>query len=64
MKSFAPERRMNPSSSLLLERIGPVARLTLNRPAHGNAIDVPLARTLLEAAIACDTDIPALTFTR
>lgn len=47
---------MNPSSSLLLERIGPVARLTLNRPVQGNAIDAPLARTLLEAAVACDTD--------
>lgn len=44
------------SSSLLLERIGSVARLTLNRPAQGNAIDATLARTLQEAATACDAD--------
>jgi 2-(1,2-epoxy-1,2-dihydrophenyl)acetyl-CoA isomerase len=47
---------MNPSTSLLVERFGPVARLTLNRPAHGNAIDASLARSLLEAAMACEAD--------
>lgn len=40
---------------LLHERRGPVAWLTLNRPP-GNAIDVPLARALMEAANACDED--------
>lgn len=33
-----------------------VATLTLNRPDVGNAIDLPLARALLAAAIRCDTD--------
>ncbi|NML16667.1 enoyl-CoA hydratase/isomerase family protein [Azohydromonas caseinilytica] len=47
---------MTSTSLLLVERFGPVARLTLNRPAQGNAMDAPLARTLLAAAIACDAD--------
>jgi 2-(1,2-epoxy-1,2-dihydrophenyl)acetyl-CoA isomerase len=33
-----------------------IARLTLNRPDAGNAIDLALARALLQAAIACDRD--------
>jgi 2-(1,2-epoxy-1,2-dihydrophenyl)acetyl-CoA isomerase len=41
---------------LLFERDGAVARLTLNRPQAGNAIDVPLARALMEASIVCDED--------
>jgi 2-(1,2-epoxy-1,2-dihydrophenyl)acetyl-CoA isomerase len=41
---------------LLFERGGPVARLTLNRPEVGNAIDLPLARALMAASIACDED--------
>lgn len=36
-----------------------VATLTLNRPEAGNALDIPLARALLDAAIACDED-PAI----
>ncbi len=44
------------SSSLLVERAGFIATLTLNRPEVGNALDVPLARALMEAAIACDED--------
>jgi 2-(1,2-epoxy-1,2-dihydrophenyl)acetyl-CoA isomerase len=44
------------SDSLLFERAGGVARLTLNRPNAGNALDVSLCRALLEAAIACDED--------
>jgi len=44
------------SELVLFERKGAVAVLTLNRPDVGNAIDVPLAQALLEAAIACDTD--------
>lgn len=43
-------------SSLRLERAGSIATLTLNRPDVGNALDLPLARALLEAAIACDED--------
>ena len=35
--------------SLLFERAGPIAMLTLNRPDTGNAIDIPLARALLDA---------------
>ncbi|MDO6414083.1 enoyl-CoA hydratase-related protein [Sphingomonas sp. BIUV-7] len=36
-----------------------IATLTLNRPAAGNAIDLPLAQALLQAAIRCDSD-PAI----
>lgn len=41
---------------LLFERQGAIARLTLNRPAVANAIDVPLARALMEASTVCDED--------
>lgn len=41
---------------LLFERDGAIARLTLNRPSAGNALDIPLCRALMEAAIACDED--------
>jgi 2-(1,2-epoxy-1,2-dihydrophenyl)acetyl-CoA isomerase len=41
---------------VVLERDGPVARLILNRPEAGNAIDLPLARAMMEAAITCDED--------
>ena len=33
-----------------------VGWLTLNRPDAGNAIDIPMARALLQAAIRCDQD--------
>ena len=33
-----------------------VARITLNRPDAGNAIDLPLARALLATAIRCEND--------
>ena len=50
----------NPASGdttpLLFEREGAVARLTLNRPAAANAIDMTLARELMLAAIRCDED--------
>jgi 2-(1,2-epoxy-1,2-dihydrophenyl)acetyl-CoA isomerase len=42
--------------SLLFERAGPIATLTFNRPETGNALDIPLARALMEAAITCDQD--------
>jgi len=50
------ERDAGESGPLRFERSGGVARLTLNRPAVGNAINVPLARALMEAAIVCDED--------
>lgn len=43
-------------ASILLDVEGDVARLTLNRPEAGNAIDIPTAKALLQAAIACDSD--------
>lgn len=43
-------------SRILVERDGDVSRVTLNRPEVGNAIDVVLARELLEAAIELDED--------
>jgi 2-(1,2-epoxy-1,2-dihydrophenyl)acetyl-CoA isomerase len=42
--------------SLLFERMGAVAKLTLNRPTAANAIDLRLARELMRAAIECDAD--------
>jgi 2-(1,2-epoxy-1,2-dihydrophenyl)acetyl-CoA isomerase len=45
-----------PVSALLVEVAGGIARLTLNRPEAGNAVDLPMARALLEAAIRCDHD--------
>lgn len=44
------------AAAILVEREGAVARITLNRPEIGNAIDLPMARALMEAAIACDED--------
>lgn len=41
---------------ILLDRDGAVARITLNRPDVGNALDIPMARALLEAAITVDED--------
>ena len=41
---------------LIFGREGSVARLTLNRPRIGNALDLSLARALMEAAIRCDED--------
>lgn len=44
------------TDGILLEREGRVARITLNRPDVGNALDIPMGRALMEAAIACDED--------
>jgi len=41
---------------LLVERHDALAVLTLHRPDVGNAVDLPMARALMEAAIACDED--------
>jgi 2-(1,2-epoxy-1,2-dihydrophenyl)acetyl-CoA isomerase len=35
---------------------GSIARVTLNRPERANAIDLEVARALVEAAIRCDAD--------
>lgn len=47
------------AAPLLIDIDGSIARLTLNRPAMGNAIDLDLAQALVDAAIRCDTD-PAI----
>src|SRR5258706_3203899 len=47
---------MGSASSLLIEREGAVAKLTLNRPDVANAIDVPMAQALMEASTTCDED--------
>lgn len=44
------------SPILLLERAEGVGVITLNRPDAGNALDIPLARALLEASIEFDED--------
>jgi len=44
------------AESVLFEREGGVARIVLNRPEIGNALDIPMARALMEAVIACDED--------
>jgi 2-(1,2-epoxy-1,2-dihydrophenyl)acetyl-CoA isomerase len=36
---------------------GSIARITLNRPAQGNAIDMMMARELAAAALRCATDV-------
>jgi 2-(1,2-epoxy-1,2-dihydrophenyl)acetyl-CoA isomerase len=43
-------------SPVLLDIADGIARVTLNRPEAGNAIDLPMARALLDAAIRCDRD--------
>jgi 2-(1,2-epoxy-1,2-dihydrophenyl)acetyl-CoA isomerase len=44
------------ADSVLLKRDGHVAYITLSRPAVGNAFDIPMARALMEAVIACEED--------
>jgi 2-(1,2-epoxy-1,2-dihydrophenyl)acetyl-CoA isomerase len=44
------------ANGLLFERLGAVARITLDRPQVGNAIDIPMAREFMERAIECDED--------
>ncbi|MGO4689625.1 enoyl-CoA hydratase/isomerase family protein [Glaciibacter sp. 2TAF33] len=43
-------------SVLLVERDGPIARLTLNRPAAGNALDLELAQALRDSAESLGAD--------
>ena len=42
---------------VLLEREGAIARIVLNRPESGNAIDLQMAQGLLRAALQCDADL-------
>ena len=44
------------TSPLLFEVNDGIAWITLNRPEAGNAIDLPMARVLVDAAIRCQTD--------
>jgi 2-(1,2-epoxy-1,2-dihydrophenyl)acetyl-CoA isomerase len=41
---------------VLLDVTDGIASVTLNRPQAGNAIDLPMARALVEIAIRCQTD--------
>lgn len=41
---------------VLFEIADGIARITLNRPEAGNAIDLPMARALVQASIRCQTD--------
>lgn len=43
-------------ASVLLSLADGIARITLNRPETGNAIDLVMAQAMLRAAIACDQD--------
>ncbi|MCC6847245.1 MAG: enoyl-CoA hydratase/isomerase family protein [Deltaproteobacteria bacterium] len=45
-----------PYENITLECHDGIAVLTLNRPNAANSIDLPLARELMDAAIACDDD--------
>ena len=44
------------ANGISFEIDGPVARITLDRPDVGNAIDIPMARELMECAIRCEGD--------
>ncbi|MGR4864694.1 enoyl-CoA hydratase/isomerase family protein [Caulobacter sp. LARHSG274] len=44
------------TDTVLLERDGAVARIILNRPEVGNALDMPTAQALMAAVITCDED--------
>lgn len=47
---------MTERKTVRLESLAGVARITLDRPDAGNALDIPTARQLLHAALACDSD--------
>lgn len=44
------------SAAVRIDRAGPVAVLTLDRPARGNAIDVEMADAILQAALSVESD--------
>jgi len=50
---MAPQASKN---GVLFEVDGPVATITLNRPEVGNAVDIPMARELMELSIRCEAD--------
>lgn len=43
-------------NTVAVERRGPVAVVTLNRPENANVLNLPMGRELLEAAIACEKE--------
>ncbi len=45
-----------PFTTLTLDIHDHIARLTLNRPEAGNALNIAMARELMEAALQCDDD--------
>jgi len=45
------------AAPLQLRRSGSIATITLDRPETGNAIDVPMAEALLQAALECASDL-------
>lgn len=47
---------MTTEGGVALIRDGAIACITLDRPDQGNALDVPMARALLGAAVECDAD--------
>ena len=47
---------MSQPPPILLQRDGAIARLTLNRPASGNLVDLDMAKALMDVAIECDED--------
>lgn len=49
-------RRAEMGEGLLFERDGATARITLSRPSFGNALTVPMAQALCDAAIVCDEE--------
>jgi 2-(1,2-epoxy-1,2-dihydrophenyl)acetyl-CoA isomerase len=44
------------ATSILLDKDGPIARITLNRPEAANALTLPMSREFMLAAIDCDED--------
>ena len=42
--------------TILLDKHGPIARITLNRPEAANALTLPMSREFMLAAIDCDED--------
>ncbi|MET0547109.1 MAG: enoyl-CoA hydratase/isomerase family protein, partial [Caulobacterales bacterium] len=47
---------MTTAPNILFSRDGAIARIVLNRPDAGNAISIPLAKEMMDAAIQCDED--------
>lgn len=47
---------MSDAPPVLFDLTDGIARVTLNRPEVGNAIDLPLARMLVDISIRCQTD--------